>query len=194
MTHPHHTHIEHKRHHHHNYHNDHHSDHKHSKRTMHKQPNKVQSTHACSESNQALPSGSVDNLSRQCEVMHNVSSKELTHELSSVQEELVETKRKLLKTLLHDERLQLLRKTQHADNMGEELTEKEQPLPLAGFMQTLPLLQGKTRHKSVDELTSELKSVEEAIKTGKKQVLRFSKRLELVQLSQNKGEQDDSCD
>ena len=127
-------------------------------------------------------------------MMHDVSIKDLTHELSVVQEELLATKKKLLKTLLHDERLQLLRNSLPVENIEEEAPEEGNILPLLGFMQTLPSLQDKTGHKSVEELTSELKAVEEAIVNGKKQVLRVSKRLEVVQLRRSKEDQYASSD
>ena len=128
-------------------------------------------------------------------MMHNVSVKDLTQELSVVQDELVQTKRKLLKTMLHNERLKLLGNSVCVEKMGEEeAAEEENSAPLTGFVQTFPPLQDKTRHKSVEELTSELKAVEEAIISGKKQVLRVSKRLEVDQFKRSKEEQDASSD
>ena len=127
-------------------------------------------------------------------MIHNVSVKDLTQELSLVQDELVQTKRKLLKTMLHNERLKLLGNSLCVEKMEEEAAEEENSLSLTGFVQTFPPLQDKARHKSVEELTSELKAVEEAIISGKKQVLRVSKRLEVDQFKRSKEEQDASSD
>ena len=154
------------------------------------QPSKDLPSHTHLPTNQELLESSAGTSSGQSEMMASVSVKDLTHELSVVQEELVQTKRKLLKTLLHDERLQLLRNSLCIDNMEGEAAEVENSVPMMGFMQTLPPLQDKTRDKSVEELTSELKAVEEAIMNGKKQVLRVSKRLEVVQLKRSKTEPD----
>ena len=110
--------------------------------------------------------------------LQSIPNNELTEELSSINSKLTTIKKNLLKSLLQKERVDLLKRSLEKERMETEVIN-----PTAHTTGTLdvPLEGPSPSTTSMDDLVYELKTVEGAIKKGKKQVLQVMKRMEVSQ-------------
>ena len=110
--------------------------------------------------------------------LQSIPNSELTEELSSIDNKLTTIKKNLLKSLLQKERVDLLKRSLQKERMETEVIN-----PTAHTTGTLDVsLEGPSPSTaSMDDLVCELKTVEGAIKKGKKQVLQVMKRIEVSQ-------------
>lgn len=110
--------------------------------------------------------------------LQSIPNNELTEELSSIDNKLTTIKKNLLKSLLQKERIDLLKRSLEKERMETEVIN-----PTAHTTGTLdvPLEGPSPSTASMDDLVCELKTVEGAIKKGKKQVLQVMKRMEVSQ-------------
>ena len=109
---------------------------------------------------------------------------EINKELTSVETDITDLKRKLLKNLLHKERIELLQRALHEEKTGEELTTPTTTTPTYNELTK----DDSDYDQSIDDLVHELKSVEEAIIEGKRQVLSVVKRMEIAQQRKDTSE------
>ena len=111
---------------------------------------------------------------------------EINKELTSVETDITDLKRKLLKNLLHKERIELLQRALQEEKTGEELTTPTTTTPTY----TELTKDDSDYDESIDKLVNELKSVEEAIIEGKRQVLSVVKRMEIAQQTEDTSEEE----
>lgn len=108
---------------------------------------------------------------------------QLSDELNQLDEQIRDNKKQLLKSLLHRERLELLHKALHSETASGDAPESEtreatpqcivEPVRIAS-------------HTPTKEMLKELTFLDQAIKDGKRQILRVMKRMEEQEVEEHR--------